>query len=260
MIWHFNNSNTKLFGSFHVLKDGANPYINQIDNIYSGATRIILEANLEGIDLSILTYSDGQRLADNIPPKLYRKTKEKWLKCGFLAQELEVTKPWQIANKLIMNLLQKRGFTFENGIDKQLLNNAKKDNKEISFLEPANAAFDCFDKAPKEEQTEYLSMIINDPDAVVNKFNTTLTAWSKSDTPQLSFILQEGIAQLPVLYQNLIITRNKTWLNEIAASIEANTPALITVGALHCVGDVCSIQNMIRDIHGYDSSVTTENR
>ena len=255
MIWQFDKSKTSLFGSCHVLKDGANSYSKQIEYIYSQATHIVLEANLEEIDISVLTYNDGRKLRKNIPQKLYRKTKAKWLKSGFPVTELELTKPWQVANRLFMKLLENIGFTFEIGIDKQLFDQAKKDNKEIIFLEPANTSLNCFDKVPLHEQTKYLSMIVNDPVSVIKEFKTLLKAWSNSDINQLSIILQECLDKLPVLYQHLVIDRNKAWLNKITACIEAGTPTLIAVGALHCVGDMCSIQSLVRDIHGYSSNI-----
>mgnify|MGYP001570031811 FL=1 len=256
MIWRFDNSNTYLLGSIHILKDGGNCYEKQIDNIYSQSNHIVFEANLDKIPLSLLRYSDGNKLSDNIPQNLFKKTKKKWSKFGLPETDLEQTKPWQVANILTMKLLERKGFSFDNGIDKQLFTRAKADNKSIDTLEPESFSLQCFDNAPLEEQLKYLSSVIDNPDACIYKTTQLLKAWSKPDIDVLTGILQENLKTFPVLFQCLVINRNKAWINTILTSIKTNNPTLIAVGALHCV-DMCSIQCLIQDIHGYNASLIT---
>lgn len=258
MIWKFDNSNTFLLGSFHALKAASNCYSDQIDYIYSKSDHIIFEANLDKIPLSLLTYNDSRKLSDNIPQKLFLKTKQKWLKCGFCESELEKTKPWQVAGRLMMRLLEKRGFSFEYGIDKQLFLRAKSDNKNIIFLEPENLSLICLDNAPPNEQIAYLSAMIDNPDASINMFYKMFKAWSNSNIDLLVSILQENLKLFPSLFQCLVINRNKAWIRTISTSIKTGTPTFIVVGALHCV-DVCSIQSLIREIHGYTSTIIKNN-
>ncbi len=213
---------------------------------------------MDKIPLSLFTYNDGRKLSDNIPQKLFRKTQQKWLKCDFPEAELEKTKPWQVANLFIMRLFEKYGFSFEYGIDRQLFLRAKSDNKNINFLEPEDLALLCFDNAPPEEQIAHLSAIIYNSDGVINIFYKTLKAWLNSDIDLLASILQEYLKFFPSLFQCLFINRNKAWIRTISTSIKTSTPTLIVVGALHCV-DVCSRQSLIREIHGYTSTIIKKN-
>jgi uncharacterized protein YbaP (TraB family) len=253
MIWKFDNSNTYLFGSIHALRVAEHCFSNQIDYLYSQSSQIFFEANLDKIPMSLLTYDDGGKLSDNISNKLFLQTQKIWAKHKLPANDLEKTKPWQVANIVMVKLLEKRGFLFANGVDKQLFAKAKADNKDIIFLEPENLALLCLDNATHDEQEGFLSSVINNPDVCMREFFKLLKSWSDSDINALSLILQKSLKFYPSMFQCLVIDRNKAWLRAIVTSIETNMPSLFAVGALHCV-DVCSVQSLIREIHGYTST------
>ena len=256
MIWQFDNSNTYLLGSIHVLKHANHPYSRQIDDIYAHASHIIIEADLDNIPFPLLTYNDGTKLSDHISRDTFLQVQNLWISLGLQVTELDKNKSWFVAMILMMKLLEKHGFSHEYGIDKQIFSRAKADNKKIYFLEPESAAFTCFENIPKDEQEEYLLSLIDGTDTGIRIFNSIFEAWSTNNITLLTTILQEYLTTYPSLFQCLVIDRNKAWLRTITTSIESDTPTLIAVGALHCV-DTCSIQQLTRDIHGYKATLIT---
>jgi uncharacterized protein YbaP (TraB family) len=140
-----------------------------------------------------------------------------------------------------------------NGIDKELFIRTKNDNKVIHTLESQDTAYSCLDNAPPEEQQEFLSMVISNPDGILTMYSRILNSWASNNTASLIAILQDCLKTLPLLYTGLVIERNGLWTNAILDRIKSGQNNFIVVGALHCV-DTCSIQNNIRNIHGYTSS------
>lgn len=255
MIWKLNNSDIYLSGTFHMLKDETNPYSKRIEEIYSKSTQLVLETDISKADLSITKYSGNTKLSDNIPSKLFKKTKSRWLKSGLSIEELEKTKPWQVATRILLDIVIKKGFSHEKGLDNQLLKKAKSDGKKIIYLEPPTTALQCFDSAPLYEQTKYLSKVVNNINTNVVKFNILLNAWITSDIEKLTEILEQHLKDYPNTYRQLILHRNEQWLNEINTILKTGVPTLIAIGALHCVAHEYCIQNMLKDNYGYNSTI-----
>jgi uncharacterized protein YbaP (TraB family) len=253
MIWKFDNSNTYLLGSIHVLKAGPHPYSKQIDDIYSRSSNIIFETDLDNIPPSLFTYNDGTKLSDTISESLYRKILKYWIILGLNAYNLEKNKLWAIALILSLKLFEQLGFSSAYGIDRQLLTRAKSDNKNTIFLEPANVVSLCFDAISLKEQEEYLLSFIEDTDIALNIFDSLMQAWLTSDIDLLTSILEQYLKKFHSLFQCLVIKRNEAWIDAIITKVRSGEPTLIVVGALHCV-DFCSVQQLIRNSHGYTST------
>ncbi len=190
MIWRFDNSNTYLLGCIHAMKPGRHYLSDQIDDLYSQSTQIGIETNFDEIPWSLTAYNDGDQLSDNISNKLFLKTNKYWVKHGFLKAELNRTKPWYVAEKIVTTLLAKRGFSLTHGIDNQLFVRAKADNKKLIFLEPAEIGLSCSDNAPPDEQEIYLSSVIENPDKTIMDFLDLLKAWTTSDISSLILIFE----------------------------------------------------------------------
>lgn len=253
MIYKFDNSNTYLLGCIHALKPGRHSYSKQIDNIYSQCTQIAFEANFDKISESLATYNDGSQLSENISNELFLKTRQLWIKCGFSTIDLNRTKPWRVAEEIELKLISKQRFSLKHGIDNRLFVRAKKDGKKITFLDSEGIGFFCSDNAPVDEQERLLAEVVDNPVVCIDNFLRLFNAWSAADTISLIEILHDFQKLCPRMVQCLLIDRNKAWLRAIVTSIETNTPSLFAVGALHLV-DMCSIQAMIMENHGYTST------
>ncbi len=237
MIWKLAEPNIYLLGAVHFLEDGTNTHSKQVDKIYSESTHIVLEANTDQMNPKIFHYLDGQKLAENTPSELFNQTKTAWLQHNLPLHSLETMKPWGAALALLEHLFAKQGFFPQNGTDSQIFIRAKRDGKTISFLEPPNAGLDVFDAAPKQEQIEFLSSVVNDPQDQIDTLKKIINAWTSSDTKTLESIHDDALRKFPVLMTDIIINRNRAWEPALKNIINRRHSTLITVGALHCVGN-----------------------
>lgn len=253
MIWQFDNTETYLLGSIHAMSEGDNHHSSSIDNIYTKVAKVVFETSLD-ITANPLCFYQKDKLSHNISKTLFRDVKKEWLRYKLPYRDLEKSKIWQAANSILFNILAKHGFLIQHGVDYVLWDKSKKDNKNIELLEPLKTSLLSFDNAPIDEQREYITQIVRNKSNVAEQFKTIIKSWNVSDEVTLSSILSSCLEQLPAMYSSLIADRNRLWLDHFLSAFSSGTPTLFVVGVLHCV-DICSIQNMVRDIHGYDSNI-----
>ena len=253
MIWHFENTEIYILGSLHVLREDDNTHLNSIEEIYTNVTTIVFESSLDFEHQQVCFYNDD-KLSNHISKTLFRDVKKTWLKYGFPYADLEKSKIWQVANSIIFGILESKGLNAQNGIDNLLWEKSKTDKKHIEVLEPPDAALSFFDSAPLEEQVKYLSNTVRNKKQVIEGMNGVIENWKTGNMEELAIILRTTIENLPVMFNGLIAERNSLWMNHFISALNSEVPTLFVIGALHCV-DVCSIQNMLRDKHGYTSNI-----
>ena len=61
-------------------------------------------------------------------------------------------------------------------------------------------------------------------------------AWRTGDSPTVEKIVLADLKAEPVLYQRLLVERNRNWMPKIEALFARPTHALVVVGAAHLVG------------------------
>ena len=61
-------------------------------------------------------------------------------------------------------------------------------------------------------------------------------AWKAGDAATVERIVLADVKQEPLIYQRLLVDRNKNWLPELEALIARPRPAFVVVGAAHLVG------------------------
>jgi len=214
---------------------------------------VVFETSLD-IAPHPLCFYDGDKLSQNISKTLFRDVKKVWSKFKLPYGDLEKSKIWQAANSITFNVLARKGFLIENGIDRILWDKSKKDKKTIELLEPLETSLSCFDNAPIEEQRKFLAQVVRNRSKIIDQFKAIIQSWNIGDEKKLSFILKSCLEQLPVMFNSLIVERNKLWLDNFLSAFRFGTPKLFIVGVLHCT-DVCNIQNIVRNSNGFESEI-----
>src|SRR4029079_392855 len=66
--------------------------------------------------------------------------------------------------------------------------------------------------------------------------NEAARAWKQGDAATLERITLEDLKSDPLMYQRLLLDRNRAWLPKIEALFTRPRPTLVIVGAAHVVG------------------------
>jgi uncharacterized protein YbaP (TraB family) len=145
-------------------------------------------------------------------------------------------KPWMLAVALQGLELQKAGFDPELGLDKHFYDQAQEASKAVQGLETADYQISVFDGMTMEQQDRMLSQTLKDLQTELASVGKLADAWKSGDVLTVERIVQGELKAEPLMYQRLLVDRNKNWMPKIEALFGRRGRALVVVGAAHLVG------------------------
>jgi hypothetical protein len=131
---------------------------------------------------------------------------------------------------------QKAGFDAEIGLDRHFFDQAKAQGKQIQGLETTEFQISRFDELTPEQQERLLAETLNDIDTEMANLTTLVKAWKAGDAAAVEQIVLKDVRQDPLIYQRLLVDRNRNWMPRIEALFTRPKPAFVVVGAAHLVG------------------------
>jgi hypothetical protein len=145
-------------------------------------------------------------------------------------------KPWMLAVALQGMELQKAGFDPELGLDKHFYDAAIEAGKSVQGLETADYQISVFDGMTMEQQDRMLAQTLRELATELASVGKLADAWKAGDAATVERIVQAELKAEPLIYQRLLVDRNKNWLPKIEALFGRSGRALVVVGAAHLVG------------------------
>lgn len=233
-----------LLGSVHVLKPEDSALPPEVQRAYTQARTLVLEVNLNELNTaSMLAASmqyaslpEGQTLEGVLGPELNRDFVKHANSLGVDPEVLGNFQPWFAALMLDEAQMSKLGFAAASGVDEQLAERARSDNKEVIGLETVDDQFSIFSQLSLDEQRRYMRFSLTSLDSAAADIDATITAWRQGDTRTLEKLLTDDFKDFPDLRQSLTIDRNRQWLAKIIPMLNEDHDYLIVVGALHLIG------------------------
>jgi uncharacterized protein YbaP (TraB family) len=151
-------------------------------------------------------------------------------------EPLKRFKPWLLAMTLVEMEWQKAGFDASLGLDRHFYDRAKAEGKRVQGLETVEYQVSLFDGMTMEEQDRMLAESLKDlAQSRANVFKLT-DAWKAGNVSALERIVLDDLKDDPVLYQRLLVGRNKNWLPTLDALLTRNGRTFVVVGAAHLIG------------------------
>jgi uncharacterized protein YbaP (TraB family) len=171
-----------------------------------------------------------------ISPSTYALVTKRAADLGLPAEPFKLLKPWLVALMLVQAEWQKAGFDPELGLDKHFYDQAKAEGKSTQGLETADYQISRLDDMTLEQQEHLLSESLKDLDAEKANMARLVESWRAGDAPGVERIVLSELKQEPLLYQRLLVERNRNWMPKIEALFARPRHALVVVGAAHLVG------------------------
>jgi uncharacterized protein YbaP (TraB family) len=245
-LWSIETGKNTLYllGSFHMLTRSSFPLSKEIENAYNDSQKIVFETDLNALNapefqtkmMTLGLYPDGQGLEQNVSEQTYRLLEEKVLAVGLPMAQFSRFKPWLGALTLTVIELQKLGFDPNYGVDSYFFAKAKKDRKEVTFLETVEYQLELFTGLSRGEEESFLRQTLKDLKVVETMFPEMVSAWENGDVDKLESILRISFEQHPDIYNRLVSQRNRRWIRQIENLLEQDDNVLVIVGAAHLVG------------------------
>lgn len=221
-----------LVGSIHMGTMDMQPLPDILLKRLSQADALIVEADISGAESPFGQSDDLSPLAERLTEQQYQQIESLCDELGTPVYSMNRLPCWQVALMLQAGQAQRLGLRGEYGIDYQLLNAARLQQKKVIELEGPQEQLALLQQLPEDGRT-LLEDTLTHWHTNARLLQTMISWWLESQPSQ-------AIEQLPntfsnELYDVLMHQRNQRWKQQLNA-----LPAgkyVVAVGALHLYGE-----------------------
>jgi hypothetical protein len=233
-----------LIGSIHVMSEGFYPLNPALEAAFKDSDLLVEEVDLaEMLDpaaqMAILSRGmlpPNQSLDKVLSPATLALVQKTAGDLGGVGGPLMRFKPWMLAIALQGLELAKAGFDPALGLDKHFYDQAKAAGKAVQGLETAEFQISRFDTMTMEQQDRMLAQTLKELATETATVGMLGDAWKTGDIAGVESIALADLKSDPLMYQRLLVERNRNWMPKIEALFARLGRALVVVGAAHMVG------------------------
>ncbi len=239
-----NGGSAYLVGSVHLLSQDYYPLNPALDAAFKDSTLLVEEVDMaemlaSSAQLDMLTRGmlPGTQTLDRVvSPDTIALVDKTIAGLGLPAGPLKRFKPWMLALTLLGLEWQKAGFDPDLGIDRHFYDQARSEGKPVQGLETLAYQLSRFDEMSAADQDRLLFESLKELGTEMASVRTLADAWKVGDAATVERIVLEDLKAEPLLYQRLLVERNRNWFPQIEALLARPGRAMIVVGAAHLVG------------------------
>ncbi len=233
------DSPSYLFGTIHSedprVLDLPRPVVHALESAGTVVLEVVPDAASMQAAAAAMRLAEGERLAQMVPPDLYRRCLEVGAARGLPEEALKVLKPWAVM--LLMSMPKAETGEF---LDRRLYALALEQGKPALGLETTAEQLSLFEQFSTEEQQGLLRAAITAQAEREQKFEELVGAYLRGALDELMALSDAGSPGLdPALNRRfhdvLIDARNQRMLDRLAA-LPSDGRYFIGVGALHLPG------------------------
>jgi uncharacterized protein len=256
-LWelHGKHNTVYILGSIHVLRPSDYPLAPAVLNAYGNANSIFMEVNLAEIDsqrmqtelLASARLPEGKTLPVIMGEARYKRAQALAREVGIDLGIFDAFAPWFAAEAISQLQLQQLGFQPQSGVEMFFLERARADGKSVAGLETVHDQIALFDALSMDEQAAYLVSSLEEAHDLPKEVDAMVHAWASGDTQWFADQLKSEIGRDPVLYESVLVARNRKWVPKIEALLNEDKNYLVIVGTGHLVGQGSVIALLKKD-------------
>jgi uncharacterized protein YbaP (TraB family) len=247
-----------LLGAVHFLASESFPLADEIEKAYGDSKTVVFETDIDDFNdpafqakmVASGLIPEDRSLQQYVSKQTYSALKKKVERMGLQMELFDRFKPWLCALTLASLEVQELGLDPNYGIDSYYFNKAKKDRKQVLFLESIEDQLRLFTEMSRNQQEAFLKQTLEDLEIFKKKVSDLINAWTNGDADSLGSIVEVGFKDYPEIYEKMMVQRNKYWLSKIDHLIKQGDKVLVIVGAAHLVGKE-SLLKLLRN-KGYE--------
>lgn len=239
-----------LLGTVHVGQASFYPLAPEAQRVLAGADHLVVELDTganEAFAQAVARhgrYPDGGDIRKRLAPDTLARLSDALHAEGVSVASMAHLKPWLIANLLLSMRLEREGFRRSEGVEEQLLTQARRRGIKVVQLESADTQLALFDSMNDIESERYLRETLDGlaDGSVLRKAGRIIEAWRTGEPAALDALLPEATAGGTTIAD---FTRRKL-LGRRNADMAAHIDDLMThsggvifvgVGLLHLLGE-----------------------
>lgn len=251
-LWLLEDEDTKvyLFGTMHALKPDVVWFDDAVAAAFAEADELVLEMlepDAEAIGPVLAQkamFAPGEGLSKVLTAEQYTRFETAAGTVGIPAQALEQLRPWFAGVTLATAPLAKYGYLPDSGAEKVLMKAAAERGLPQIGLETFEQQMGFFSGLSDDDQVAFLMSGVDDVADMEATFARMETAWATGNTAMTAELMNEGMEELPILYDVLLAERNADWADWIGTRMDQPGTVFVAVGAGHLAGDD-SVQNLL---------------
>jgi uncharacterized protein YbaP (TraB family) len=236
-----NGATVFLLGSVHLLSEDAGKLPPVVDSAFDKAKTVAFETSFDSMQAHAMDlmargrYANGATLRSSMSPAGAARLDTVLKSYGLTVEQVNGFKPWFVSMLLMQTVMQRAHYQAQFGVDMQLNARAHTANKSIVGLESVQSQIGMFDALSPADQ-EQMVLQSNGPDSATKVLTKIKDAWMTGDVVAMDELLNQGLKDVPHLFDKLVTERNAAWVPKIEEMVKGRDDALIVVGAGHLVG------------------------
>jgi uncharacterized protein YbaP (TraB family) len=256
-LWelHGKHNTVYILGSIHVLRPSDYPLAPAVLNAYGNANSLFMEVNLAELDpqrmqtelLASARLPEGKTLPAIMGDARYERAQALAQEVGIDIGIFDAFAPWFAAEAISQLQLQQLGFQPKSGVEMFFLDRARADGKSVAGLETVHDQIALFGALSMDEQADYLISSLEEAHDLPKEVAAMVHAWADGDTQWFADQLKSEIGRDPVLYDSVLVARNRKWVPKIEALLNDDKNYLVIVGTAHLVGQGSVIALLKKD-------------
>jgi len=234
-----------LMGSIHLLTKDVYPLEDALEKAYGDSRNIVFEINLDSAKTPAAQmqfmnnglYQNDITLKSQLSDSAYRAAGELCRAAGLPFENVQKMKPWMLALTITSAKLKQLNFDPQYGIDNYFFNKAKQDQKKISSLETVSSQAALLAGLDLQTAEQMIFQTAEQFDTIEMDLQKVVKSWQTGDEKYLEKFLVNEMQKFPVLYNKLLLERNKKWLVKILGYLQGEENYLVIAGSGHFIGE-----------------------
>ena len=255
-VWKVSNGQYSLYigGTIHVLSKQDYPLPDAYNQAYQRSQHLVFETDIDASSdaaffsrlSQILTYKNGRSLRSALSPATFRQLEDYCRQANIPLATLLPLKPPFAALMLTALELQKLGIDTA-GVDQHFNQLARKDGKSVGQLETIDEQLAFLANMARGSEDELILSTLRENQQLDKHMDLIREAWRQGNNAALNRqFVQPLLIEFPLIYQELLVQRNRNWLPQITKMLRDENTEFILVGTLHLVGRDGLIQQLQR--------------
>ena len=244
-IWEVRDKDSSiwLFGSFHILPEGAEWRTGLFDTILNDADKVVFETDVSSAAMATIgaeafargIYVDGTMLTDVIGEDTEAKLRQQANLIGLQVGPVLAMKPWMATNAITVAALTAQGYD-QQGVEFVLQPELAPER--MVFLESGDQQLEVLAGAPEDQQIAMLESTLDEIPTLSKQMEQMLGSWADGTPERLAemFKIEMGGYESAFL-DRLLYARNRNWMAPLHTMLADNQENLVVVGAAHLIGD-----------------------
>ena len=243
-LWVIRDEDTTiyLFGTVHILKPGMSWFDEAVKDSFDASDELVVEmikpdaAAMMKIVNEMAIDKTGVSLRDKLTAEDRADYEATMTKLNLPVTSFDPLDPWFASVNLSLIPLMRNGYAADQGVEDELLAQARARAITITGLETPEQQLGFFDNLPEEVQIRFLNFTVDNIDETTEGMEQMVAEWANANVDALGELMNAGLED-KILYETLLVNRNVNWANWVDQRMGQPGTIFMAVGAGHLAGE-----------------------